>query len=92
MQKTHYPQVRVPGATPVLDDLGFKTVDKKGRLLWDMPSPSGQVEHVKYRRHKRTGERIAAPVMVPTYHAYPASLVREIRYKQKRQARGRWIN
>jgi hypothetical protein len=86
MRPTHLPEVRVPGATLVLDALGFPKKDHKGRHMWNMPGPIRHVEHMKRRRHRRTGEVIEVPDLIPVYRGFSAEMVRLARSQYKRAA------
>lgn len=91
MSKFALPQTRVLGATRRIDpDTLMPAYDSKGRPLWNMPKPVRYVEHVNWRRHKRTGKRIPEPVMVPVYRGVSASYARwvkaQIRQKQRKAA------
>jgi hypothetical protein len=61
--------------------------DKKGFPLWNMPAPVCYVEHKKWRRHKKTGERIAEPVTIPVYRGTSASYARWVTASLRRQQR-----
>jgi hypothetical protein len=80
-------EIRVPGANPTLDDLGFHKKDSKGRHMWDMPDPTGYAEHTKHRRHKHTGEAIQAPEFVPVYKGISAEDLRYYRSQYRRMIR-----
>ena len=61
--------------------------DSKGNPLWDMPAPIRYAEHTRWRRHKRTGERIAEPVQVPVYRGTSASYARWVKAQIRRNMR-----
>jgi hypothetical protein len=88
MRNMHPPQTRVPSARPRVDpETLMPTHDDKGRMLWDMPAPSQYAEHKRWRRHKRTGERIAEPIMVPIYRGTSASYARYVKSQIRRSQR-----
>ena len=62
-------------------------VDKKGRTLWNMPAPVRYAEHIKRRRDKETGERVADKVKVPIYRGTSAAHARHIIGEIRRQQR-----
>lgn len=82
------PQTFVPGATRRIDpDTLMPEVDKKGRPLWDMPSPIRYAEHIKRRKHKKTGEVIEEEVMVPIYQGMGARMANWYRSQARRTMR-----
>ncbi len=88
MSKTFVPQTRLIGATRRIDsDTSLPMIDKKGKFLWTMPSPVGYAEHKRYRRDKKTGERVYNPITVPLYRGISASLARWIRGQVRRNQR-----
>ncbi len=82
------PQTFVPGATRRIDpDTLMPEVDKKGRPLWDMPSPIRYAEHVTRRRTKQTGVVIGDTVMVPIYQGMDARMANWYRGQARRAMR-----
>lgn len=81
MRKFAEPLTVIPRA------VSAETRDKRGRPVWEMPKTETYVEHIKWRKHKKTGKRIAEPIMVPVYRGYPASLLRHARAQFKRAMR-----
>jgi hypothetical protein len=61
--------------------------DMKGRPLWNMPEPTGHVNHKKWSLSKETGERIAEIVKVPVYRGTSAEYARWVRGQIKRSQR-----
>ncbi len=84
MRKVFVPLTVIPGVRRRVDpETLMAMVDKPGNPLtgglWDMPPPVKYVKHTKWRRHKRTDERIAEPVMVPVYRGTSASYARWVK-------------
>ncbi len=91
MRKAFVPLTVIPGVKRRVDPETLMVVsDKKGKPLWDMPSPVRHEKHTVWRRHKSTGERIAEPVMIPVYRGTSASYARwvmaQIRRRQRKAA------
>lgn len=91
MSKAFVPQSVIPGVRRRVDpDTLMAMSDEHGDPLWDMPPPISYAEHTKWRRHKRTGKRVADMVMVPVYRGTSASyacLVKgQIRRNQRKAA------
>ena len=88
MQKAYLPQTRMPGAQRRIDpDTLMAMSDEDGKPLWNLPAPVKYAEHRKWRKHKRTGERTAEPVMVPVYRGASASYVRWVKAQLRRNKR-----
>ena len=88
MQKVFVPQAVIPGVRRRVDpDTLMAMSDKDGKLLWDMPAPSSYAQHKKWRKHKRTGQRIAEPIMVPIYRGTSASYARWVKAQLRRNQR-----
>ena len=88
MHKLHVPQTRVPGAQRRIDpETLMLTSDDKGVPLWNMPAPVNYAKHKKWRRHRRTGQRIAEPVHVPVYRGTSASYARWVKAQLRRNQR-----
>jgi hypothetical protein len=88
MQKVFVPQTVIPGARRRVDsDTLMAMSDKQGKPLWDMPPPISYAEHKKWRKHERTGLRIAEPVMVPVYRGTSASYARWVKAQLRRNQR-----
>ncbi len=88
MRKLYVPQTRVPGATRRIDpDTLLAAFDSKSRPLWNMPPPIGYAEHANWRRDRKTGKRIPAPIMVPLYRGVLASYARWVRGQIRRNQR-----
>ena len=88
MRKHAVPETRVPGAKRRIDPLTFMPMyDMKGRPLWDMPGPTSYVEHTRWRKHKKTGERVPEPIQVPIYRGVPASYARYVQSQIRRHRR-----
>ena len=88
MQKVFVPQTVIPGARRRVEpDTIMAMSDKHGKPLWEMPPPSGYAQHKKWRKHKRTGQRIAEPVMVPVYRGTSASYARWVKSQLRRRQR-----
>jgi hypothetical protein len=88
MRKAFEPETRVPGATRRIDpDTLMPMSDDKGRPLWNMPAPVSYAEHTRWRRHKRTGERIGEPIQVPVYRGTSASYARWVKGQIRRNQR-----
>lgn len=88
MQKVFVPQTVIPGARRRVDpDTLMVMSGKDGEPLWDMPPPSSYAQHKKWHKHKRTGQRIAEPVMVPIYRGTSASYARWVKAQLRRNQR-----
>lgn len=88
MNKFVTPQTRVPGAQRRIDPETLMPMsDDEGVPLWNMPAPVKYAEHRKWRRHKRTGQRIAEPVQVPVYRGTSASFARWVKAQLRRNKR-----
>jgi len=88
MQKASMSQTVIPGVRRRVDpDTLMAMSDEHGNPLWDMPAPVGYAEHKKWRKHKRTGERIAEPIMVPIYRGTSASYARWVKSQIRRNKR-----
>lgn len=88
MQKAFVPQAVIPGVRRRVDPETLMAMsDANGNPLWDMPAPIRYVEHKKWRRHKRTGDRIAEPIMVPVYRGTSASYARWVKAQLRRNQR-----
>lgn len=88
MQKMFAPQTVIPGARRRVDpDTLMAMSDKHGNPLWEMPPPVSYAEHTKWRRHKRTGARVAEPIMVPIYRGTSASYARWVKAQLRRNQR-----
>ena len=61
--------------------------DSKGNALWDLPPPVSYAEHTKWRKHKRTGNRIPEPVQVPVYRGASASYIKYVKSQIRRGQR-----
>lgn len=88
MQKVFAPQTVIPGARRRVDpDTLMAMSDKHGNPLWEMPPPVSYAKHKKWCKHKRTGQRIAEPVMVPVYRGTSASYARWVKAQLRRNQR-----
>ena len=88
MQKAFMPQTVIPGVRRRVDpDTLMAASDQDGKPLWDMPPPISYAQHKKWRKHKRTGQRIAEPVMVPIYRGTSASYARWVKARLRRSQR-----
>lgn len=88
MRKLYVPQTRVPGAQRRINpETLMPMFDNKGVPLWNMPAPVKYAEHRKWRRHKRTGQRVAEPVQVPIYRGTSAAYARWVMSQLRRQKR-----
>lgn len=82
------PGTFVPGATKRIDpDTLAQELGRKGVPLWDMPDPVRYVEHVRRRRHRKTGKVITDMVSVPIYRGVSAKLANWYRSDARRQNR-----
>lgn len=69
----------IVGATKVLNDDKFHKKDGKGRFMWNMPDPIGEVEHkFNVKEKMQFGEKIVKVpqtkiVKVPVYRGYAES-------------------
>ncbi len=88
MHKLHVLQTRVPGARRRIDPETLVSMyDDKGVPLWSMPAPISYMEHKKWCKHKRTGQRIAEPIMVPIYRGTSAAFARWVKAQLRRNQR-----
>lgn len=88
MQKVFMPQTVIPGGRRRVDpDTLMVASDEYGKPLWDMPPPISYEKHKRWRKHKRTGQRIAEPVMVPVYRGTSASYARWVKAQLRRRQR-----
>ena len=88
MQKVFVPLAVIPGARRRVDpDTLMAMSDKDGNPLWDMPPPVSYAKHTQWRKHERTGQRIAEPIMVPVYRGTSASYARWVKAQLRRRQR-----
>lgn len=88
MRKAFVPMTVIPGARRRVDsETLMAMLDSKGNSFWDMPAPVSYAQHKQWRRHKRTGERIAEPVTVPVYRGTSASYARWVKAQLRRNQR-----
>ena len=88
MHKAFVPMTVIPGVSRRVDPETLMAMsDEKGNPLWNMPAPVKYVKHTKWRKDKRTGERIAELVMVPVYRGASASYARWVKAQIRRKQR-----
>lgn len=83
------PGIIVPGATRRIDPTTLmpEFAVKNKVPLWNMPTPTRYVEHVRRRLDKKTKVVITDKVMVPIYRGVSASIARMIRSGFRRDQR-----
>jgi hypothetical protein len=88
MHKAFTPQSIILGAKRRINPETLMPMsDSRGHPLWDMPPPVRYAEHKRWRRHNRTGERIAEPIMVPIYRGTLVSYARWVKSQIRRNQR-----
>ena len=87
MQAFALPGTVVPGARKRIDsDTLAQERDRKGRPLWDMPSPVRYVQHVRPKRHKNDAPALNT-VAVPIYRGVSAKIANWYRGDARRRGR-----
>lgn len=85
MRKFAVPGTVVPGATRRMDEDGKTQLkDKRGRPLWDMPSPVSYAAHRRRVKDQKTGAVTEEKVMVPIYRGISAQQARSERATQRK--------